>query len=114
MGNRYVRILIVFSVLTVAGCGEKSKVIEETRRHLKDPDSAKFGDVEIVSLNEKDGRGNLMKGACVTVNSKNSYGGYVGDKEAMLIVRGEEIDFSGIHNITHDVCIQMMKENEKK
>jgi len=113
--SRFMGALFAFSsILTLAGCGgDKSRAIEETRRHLKDPDSAKFGEVVIVDLNEKDGRGNPMKTACVTVNAKNSYGGYNGDKQAMLVLRGDEIDFVDISDLSQELCVKVAQGSVK-
>jgi len=45
------------------------------RDSLKDPDSAKFGDFYYNQKTEK---------GCLTVNAKNSMGGYIGDQEAYV------------------------------
>ncbi len=46
---------------------------------LKDPDSAKFGEFSIVTPVPG------MKTACLTVNARNSLGGYVGNRQASLL-----------------------------
>lgn len=112
--KRLAYVLMGVGVITIAGCGDKSRAIEETRQHLKDSDSAKFGDVAITDINDKDGRGYSMKVACVTVNSKNSYGGYTGDQQAMLILRGDQIDFVDITDVTQQQCVEMAKASSKR
>lgn len=112
--KRQVYVLLAAGVLTIGGCGDKSRAIEVTRQHLKDSDSAKFGGVAIVDINDKDGLGNSMKVACVTVNSKNSYGGYTGDQQAMLILRGDQIDFVDITEVTQEQCVQVAKASSKR
>lgn len=50
---------------------QRESVMNAIKRRLKDPDSAKFGDI-IASLDD----GDLF--ICGFVNAKNSYGGYTG------------------------------------
>lgn len=59
---------------------EKPEAKEAVLQRLKDPDSAKFGNFTLID----DER------ACLTVNAKNAYGGYTGDKEAWLNKIGGE------------------------
>lgn len=81
--------------ITLLGCGSESdikSVVRQNgseseiklvvRQNLRDPDSAKFG--KIVAFDVKDADGRVEKRACATVNAKNSFGGYVGDKQAYL------------------------------
>lgn len=51
---------------------------------LKDPESARYSDVYVVQLSE------LESAACGWVNSKNSYGGYVG-KTRFVVIRLEAV-----------------------
>ena len=66
---------------------------------LKDPDSAKFGEMVLVD----DG-----KGACVEVNAKNGFGGYTGYQQAILM-NYERINLGwrvkDFKNITREECI---------
>lgn len=59
---------------------EEPEAKKAVLQRLKDPDSAKFGNFTLID----DER------ACLTVNAKNTYGGYTGDKEAWLNKIGGE------------------------
>jgi hypothetical protein len=60
-------LVLVPIVLTLAACGDGSKIKEAVRQSLKDSGSAKFGDTIISSD---------AKRACILWNAKNSFGGY--------------------------------------
>ena len=121
--HRLIGILFVFGcALTFAGCGEgerskviddNGRVIDETRRNLKDPDSAKFGEVVVIDIGEKDEAGNSMRWACVTVNAKNSYGGYEGDQQAILTVQSDKVGFVHFRQISHEKCIKEFQERKE-
>jgi hypothetical protein len=59
---------------------------EGMRKFLKDPDSAKFGD-KVLGARKPDG----TITACGTVNSKNSFGGYVGMSPFIVTIRDGKI-----------------------
>ena len=61
--------------LALGACGQKHAAEEIVRQSLKDPDSARFG-----TFYSNDS----TKRACLTVNAKNSMGGYTGDKQVEL------------------------------
>ena len=65
-------------VTTLSACGflggEEGQAKKAVRAVLKDPDSAKFGAFTKFDQNE----------ACLTVNAKNSLGGYTGDQMIYL------------------------------
>lgn len=56
---------------------EATAIKQAVLRILKDPYSARFGAIKQFKRKEE-------YSACVVVNSKNSYGGYVGDKVLLL------------------------------
>lgn len=59
---------------TLVGCSSAEKeMLDGVRAQLKDPNSAEFSQLKHHELS--DGSGRLL---CGMVNSKNSYGGYVG------------------------------------
>jgi len=105
---RWLRILpaCLFSIFLV-GCGETTSVKKEVLANLKDPDSAKFGEITIKKTGKTNANFGDILGACVTVNSKNSMGGYGGDEQAILI-KGEKWEFSGMTKITHQDCLKMV------
>lgn len=62
-----------------------SFALQEIRKTLKDPDSAKFNDVFMTKIeSNKDGSGLLS--VCGYVNAKNSLGGYAGAKRFVTVV----------------------------
>ena len=78
-------LVILFSVL-LSGCGDESNIKAAVKKDLKDPDSAKFGKITIFTAKDKkDQKGNTINAACATVNAKNGFGGYTGDKQAYLL-----------------------------
>lgn len=61
----------------LGGCSDNGAVTDAVKAGLKDPDSAEFGAIDI-----REGPGG--KWACVTVNARNSFGGYTGDQQVKL------------------------------
>lgn len=62
--------------MLATGCNRaKSSAEQAVRENLKDPDSARFGEFY---YNAK------LKRACLTVNAKNSMGGYIGNQQVLL------------------------------
>ena len=83
------------------------------RKILLDPDSAKFGSVYIESSPKKPGKpiinSNLFR-ACITVNSKNSYGGYSGDQQAMAFMNEQrKWEVVYIHNHDQETCKKFLE-----
>ncbi|WP_418139976.1 hypothetical protein AB9R84_15685 (plasmid) [Oceanimonas smirnovii] len=81
------KFFVVFSFATfLVGCDETQSVNDEMKssakdaiyKVLKDPDSAKFGEFTVETVGG-------ISVACFTVNAKNSFGGYVGDREFSLM-----------------------------
>jgi hypothetical protein len=63
---------------------------------LKDPDSAKFGELTQVTDDS----------ACFTINAKNAFGGYTGQQQALLIRTDSKWVAAGIlKDISHDMCV---------
>jgi len=69
--------LVLFGMIALlSACdNNRSEAEEAVRSKLKDPDSAKFGEFSYNAETQK---------ACLTVNAKNSMGGYTGDQQAFL------------------------------
>lgn len=75
---------------------QKNELTQIVLDSLKDPESAKFGEVILIDHG---------KGACVEVNARNAFGGYTGLQQAMLM----NMDNIGwqllrIRDVTLDVC----------
>lgn len=101
--------VMLLMVMGMSGCGdnssslsqitEESKIQEAIRASLKDPDSAKFGEWGLIN----------EKSACMTVNAKNGFGGYNGDKEAYLHKIQNKWEFiTLIDTLSHEQCIKTM------
>lgn len=83
-------------VLMLAACGEESNVKKAVRATLIDPDSGIYGEFNLIG---KDA-------ACITVNAKNTFGGYTGDKELFLKkVNGTWI-VGSTKEVSHLTCIK--------
>lgn len=77
---------------------EEEKLQEIVRVRLVDPDSAKFGEVTLVNENH----------ACVSVNAKNSMGGYSGEQQAFLKKISGLWQVISIDEVTHKSCIEIL------
>jgi hypothetical protein len=108
--------LMIFITFTSSGCVNRTKsnpappvevsaptqeeielIVVAVLEKLKDPDSAKFGKVILVDHG---------KGACIEVNAKNTYGGYTGYQQAMVMNVVDGWYTAGIKDITLDHCIR--------
>ena len=83
------RILIA---LLLTGCAQH-KIEAQVREALRDPDSARFGEMSISA------DGTL---ACGTVNAKNGMGGYTGD-QTFMVYQGA-VRFTGDHEQFMDLA----------
>jgi hypothetical protein len=89
---------VIVGCLLLAGCGgSEAEAKKAVLANLKDPDSAKFG--KFTQVGEKL--------ACMTVNAKNSMGGYTGDKQAFLEKVDGKWEFYFTQDVSHDMCIEM-------
>ncbi len=99
MSNAKLSALLVV-VFFLVSCGERSAAEKVVLKSLKDPDPAKFG--EFTSVSET--------AACLTVNAKNSMGGYTGDQEAYLNkVHGKWVVVD-IEEDSKERCVSVQKE----
>lgn len=98
------RISIVLFALVLAACGEESDIQKAVKTGLKDPDSAKFGSYSVVTSK----KGGTY--ACITVNAKNSMGGYVGNKEAVVQKSKDGWDLLTTIDFGRDMCLQTTAE----
>lgn len=101
-----IEIAAAFAVcLLLAACGgAEYDAKKAVLGSLKDPDSAKFG--KFTQVNEKS--------ACLTVNARNSMGGYTGDQQASLIKQENAWVVLDIDEWSHEMCIDFMKEFSEK
>lgn len=90
-------LLSVLGLLT-ACVGAESDAKKAVLAVLKDPDSAKFGKF----TNIKD------QAACLTVNARNSMGGYTGDQQALLVKLDGQWTAIDVKDVTHDRCLIMV------
>ncbi len=77
---------------------EKNKVISAAKDGLYDPYSAKIGKITVLS----------NQYGCVTVNAKNRFGGYTGNKQIVVAkIEGEWLAATSIDS-PHVVCIALL------
>lgn len=82
--------------LALCGCNSNQRAAERAVRDmLKDPDSAKFGEFY---FNEETNAG------CLTVNAKNSMGGYTGDQQAFVVKDEKGFETLRINEFGPDIC----------
>lgn len=94
----------IISLLLAACGGAETEARKAVLKMLKDPDSAKFG--KFTNVNEK--------AACLTVNARNSMGGYTGDQQAYLIIDEGKWIAIDISTLSHDDCIELMTKYATK
>jgi hypothetical protein len=91
---------IIVTCFFITACGGmESDARKAVLDSLKDPDSAKFG--KFTQVNDKS--------ACLTVNARNSMGGYAGDQQASLIKKENAWVVLNIDDRSHEMCIDIMK-----
>lgn len=105
-GNCMKVLALALIAITIAGCDNQLFGTQEptrgeilqavVRASLKDPDSAKFGNVMFVNDSK----------ACVGVNAKNSLGGYTGEQQAMLIESEGRWQVIEISDISQRQCFE--------
>jgi hypothetical protein len=103
----YLRQFVLILIVLLSGCDSSGEgnAKELVLKNLKDPDSAKFGEFTVVSTEK-------FEMACLTVNAKNSLGGYVGNQEYIVgRPKGETWELQGVHKVSHSICVTMMKKH---
>lgn len=87
-----------FTLLLLSACGGiESEAKKAVLDGLKDPDSAKFG--KFLQVDETH--------ACLTVNAKNSMGGYTGDQQAFLKKVDGKWEFLLSEEVSQKRCAEM-------
>lgn len=96
MNNTHLRVMLALACIApLTGCSGKSGAEAAVRERLKDPESARFGDFY---YNAETKRG------CLTVNARNTMGGYVGDQQAHVERTAEGWVVPDIADEYHDTC----------
>ena len=67
----------------LVGCGSSDSLLiglaqTSVKGQLKDPESAKFGQITLLTPEQQSVKFKSIRVACGSVNAKNSYGGYTG------------------------------------
>lgn len=104
MTNKMRHAAVAMLLLTTAACSQRGAVERTVRENLKDPESARFG---TFYHNAK------LKRACLTVNAKNSMGGYTGDKEVRLFQTDDGWLWTGEEEETPEDCRAAWADNEQ-
>ena len=81
--------------LLLSACSERSGAEKAVREALKDPDSARFGEFYYNADTKK---------ACLTVNAKNSMGGYTGDQQAEMTKGEDGWSVDAIAELDQETC----------
>jgi hypothetical protein len=89
----------IISLLIIACSTAESDGKKLVLQVLKDPDSAKFG--KFTKIEDKV--------ACLTVNAKNSMGGYTGNKQVSLVKNDGKWSVVTITDLSHDECLDSLK-----
>jgi|GEM_PF-1855615 hypothetical protein len=97
-------LLITWAGLSLSACGESTEMQNVIKPKLKDPDSAKFGKHSVIAT--KSG----ATFACMTVNAKNSMGGYAGDKQATLYKGKNGWVHIGFLDMNQETCLQVVEQ----
>lgn len=111
--TRAITLIIIIASLT--SCSDNSEIKKAVASHLKDPDSARFGEISTVKMQEKDIEGKNIEIACVTVNAKNSFGGYGGDHQALVVktIHGWETDGEP-SKVSHKDCVERLTNRAQR
>lgn len=95
-------VLLLFPLVLTACSGPEGSAQRAVIASLKDPDSAKFGKFTRFGKDL----------ACLTVNAKNSMGGYTGDQQAFLIELKDGWNVISISKGSQEFCIDFATKDE--
>ena len=90
-------LVAVLAMLTACG-SDRSGAEDAVRTILKDPESARFGEIYYNEFTKK---------GCLTVNAKNSIGGYTGDQQAFIRRTEQGWEATSIAEIDQEGCRQV-------
>lgn len=79
---------------------EAAPITAAVRKALKDPESARFGEITVGSNHH----------ACVSVNAKNSFGGYEGERQAVAMKVNGRWTYREMlpPEAAHSICVTLM------
>lgn len=98
------KIIICIVAVLVSGCGGvESDIKKAILADLKDPGSARFGSYVLVDETH----------ACMTVNAKNSMGGYTGDQQAFMKKVEGKWNFVLSDDVSQEWCVEMWPQIDK-
>lgn len=96
-------VAIGFASLTLMACNSAERSAKrEILDRLKDPDSARFGEF----TESEDGTK-----ACFGVNAKNTYGGYTGEQQVVLIKDSKTKEWDWVtefETFSHEECVKYL------
>lgn len=95
----------ITALVLLSGCSDSGAVRDAVTENLKDPASAKFGEISVV-----EGIGG--KFACASVNARNSLGGYTGEQQIKLRHMGDDgwIWAGDPDETDHQYCVKVITE----
>lgn len=110
---RILTLLIIFASLI--SCSDDSDIKEAISSRLKDPGSVRFGEISIVKMQDNYFEGKGIEIACVTFNAKNSFGGYAGEHQALVVktANGWEMD-KDPSEVSHKDCVERLRHRAIK
>ena len=90
-------------LVSLAACNSNERTAKEyVRQSAKDPDSVKFGDFYFNSE---------LNRACITVNAKNSMGGYTGNQQVALLKDEQGWGWISTNEETQETCRKTWADN---
>lgn len=99
--------IAALAFLTVACSPTERAVQAAVEEGLKDPESARFGEFSVSSKGSH---------ACISLNAKNSYGGYVGERQYYVYKVPGSKEWKSLidSDENHQSCAEMIEILERK
>lgn len=93
-----------FLALLACSGGDEEEAKQAVLIILKDPDSAKFGQLTIVSAKK-------YEMACLSVNVRNTFDNHEENKQALLgRVKGEKWEAKYLSDVSHEQCVELVRK----
>jgi len=99
-------VLFCFAFLVLLACsgGDDEETKQAVLKILKDPDSAKFGQLTKVSAKK-------YEMACLSVKVRNSNDNYEENKQALLgRVKGKKWEAKYLSDASHEQCVELVRK----